>query len=122
VRTKAAHRAQRAKKLIRVAYADDPTFDPAKANRYELLGESTALVRLSHPDADCWVDVRLAQEQSTGRVIRLLRENRAAFRSVREMLSYFERLYATYGGPNGEPPLAPASEPSRTSRHLKLLR
>jgi len=102
--TRAAHRAQEARRLIKAAYYDDPTFAADRALRYELLGERTALVRLKHREAGSWVDVRLAQEQSTGRVIRLLRENRAEFKSTHEFLEYLEQLYATYGDPNGQPP------------------
>ncbi|HXT17684.1 MAG TPA: hypothetical protein VN706_18740 [Gemmatimonadaceae bacterium] len=112
--TRAAHRAQKARRLIRAAYRDDPTFSAERALRYELLGEQTALVRLKHPEAGHLVDVRLAQEQSTGRVIRLLRDNRSEFRSMHEMLEYFERLYGAYGGPNGEPATTISKNEPRT--------
>lgn len=53
-------------------------------------------MRLSSDDPGKIVDIRLAQQQN-GRVVRLLRENRSDFRSLKEVFRYFEVLYAAYG-------------------------
>lgn len=99
-----ARRVAKARRLIRQAYGLDPRKDADRILRVELLGEHVALVRVRANEPDAPPLLWLAQELSTGRVVRLRRENREHLASVSEMFKVLESLYAVYGGPNGEPP------------------
>ena len=118
--TRQAHRVLQARMIIGRAYRDDKAFDPAKAIRYELLGAGDlALVRLKGDGL--LVDIRFARRLSSGKLIRLLKENRSDFRSVNEVMRFLERAYLEHGGPNGEPP-APAPDAARSSARLQIVR
>ncbi len=67
--------------------------------RYEMLcdGVAVAVVRRT---TDAAVLVRVAKLLPDGRVKQLRKESRAGFRSPREVIAYFESLYARYGNPD----------------------
>lgn len=116
--TREAHRVLQARTIIDRAYKDDKTFDPAKAIRYELLGGGdTALVRLKGDGL--LVDIRFARRLSTGKVIRLLKENRSDFEAVKDVMRFLERVYAEHGGPSGEPS---APDTTRSPARLQIVR
>jgi len=117
--TTQAHRVMKARRLIAEAYGLDAQVVCDRLLRVELLGESVAVARVRGEDGvipGVWV----AQRQSPNRVVRLLRENREQFASVRAMLTYLEELYARHGGPGGEPPAPPRDQTAKGG--LRLLR
>jgi hypothetical protein len=122
--TEQAHRIIQARTMIRGAYGNDPTFDERRVTRFEMLGCTTALVRLSGAAPGILADIRLARRLSSGRVVRLLRENRADFQTFQDVMKYLEAVYAVHGWPldrgdNAAAITAPAHRPGHRTAGVR---
>jgi hypothetical protein len=119
VSTTQAHRVNKARRLIADAYGLDAQELRQRVLRVDLLGDSVAAARV-RIEGSAIPAIWLARRQESGRAVRLLRENREVFASVKAMFSYLEALYARYGGPNGEPP--GGDDDAGARRGLRLMR
>ena len=100
--TTQAHRTRRARRIIQRAYGGQRSSDAARLTCFELLGERTAVARVRPEAGRKIAGIVVAQELTSERTIRLLRENRNDFQSLRELFAYLDELYERYGGPRGE--------------------
>ena len=97
--TRKARRVQRAQRIIRQAYNIRRGGSGVQPVRYELLGDTVALV-VVRTDESGNVLVKLARELPSGRTKRLAEETREGFASVKDQIAYFDALYARYGRPD----------------------
>jgi hypothetical protein len=99
VRTRQAHRAQRAELIIRRAYGIRRGETRRQPVRFELLGDCVAVAVVKDTrDAPC-IAIKVARELPDGSVKRMLKECRTGFASLKEQIRYFETLYQRYGPP-----------------------
>ncbi|HTR78717.1 MAG TPA: hypothetical protein VMH39_11425 [Gemmatimonadaceae bacterium] len=98
-RTEPGLRSQIARRIIKQAYGIDPKRTAARIVRYELIGESVAVVVLREDGPESTIEVRVAQRLTTGRVIQLEHANRCGLRGYREIVEHLEALYHEYGTP-----------------------
>jgi hypothetical protein len=96
VPTRKAHRAIKAKRIIRHAYGRTRA---SQAIRFELLGDFVAVAVVRDVTATAEVVIKVARELPDGRASRMLKESRKGFASVREQIRYFESLYERFGNP-----------------------
>jgi hypothetical protein len=96
VPTYKAHRALKARRIIRDAYGQARA---DQALRVELLGESVAIAIVPMREVDNRVRIKVARVLPDGRVTRMLKESRIGFASIREQIKYFESMYKRYGRP-----------------------
>jgi hypothetical protein len=99
--TEQAHRIVKARRLIRAAYGIDPAVDAARVIRYDLIGDSVAVVRLKHRTcADGLMTVRVAQELPSGRVKQLRKANRTGLHGYPDIIQHLQALDDAYGSCN----------------------
>jgi hypothetical protein len=96
VPTYMAHRALKARRIIRDAYGRTRE---RQALRFELLGESVAIAIVPEPSAAGAINIKVARLLPDGRASRMLKESRRGFSSVRDQIKYFETMYQRYGNP-----------------------
>ena len=97
--TDQAHRILKARRLIRAAYGIDPKVDAARIVRYDLIGDTVAVVRLrDHVKDSPSMTIRVAQQLPSGRVKQLRKANRTGLTIYPDAFIYLETLHAVYGG------------------------
>lgn len=101
MRTAQAHRARRAERIIRAAYRYSDHTAANRIVRFELLGSDVAVAVLRSRPAGENAGVRVARLLPCGRAIQMRNESRKEFATIKELISYFDALYAKYGTPNG---------------------
>jgi hypothetical protein len=95
-----ARRAQRASQITKKAYGIQTGRGRRIPIRYELLGDSVALLIVAGRSVKEPSSIKLAKALPDGRVKRMLKESRiACFGSVKEQIAYSETLYQKYGDP-----------------------
>lgn len=99
--TEQAHRIVKARRLIRAAYGIDPALDAARVIRYDLIGDSVAVVRLKdRACADGLMTLRVAQELPSGRVKQLRKANRTGLHGYPDIIQHLQALDDAYGSCN----------------------
>lgn len=99
MRTRQAHRAQRAQRIILEAYGIRRGERQRQPIRYELLGDCVA-VAVVRDRRTPGAMVKVARQLPDGRVRRMLKECRKGFANLKEQIRYFETLYQRYGPPS----------------------
>jgi hypothetical protein len=100
--TEQAHRIVKARRLIRAAYGIDPAVDAARVIRYDLIGDSVAVVRLKDRTcADGLMTLRVAQELPSGRVKQLRKANRTGLHGYPDIIQHLQALHDAYGAASG---------------------
>jgi len=92
--------ALRAKRIIAAAYSVPGRRGNLCPLRYELLASGVAVL-VARRRSDDVVVIRVAVRLPDGRVKQLRGESRVGIKSPREVIAYFETLYAKYGAPRG---------------------
>jgi hypothetical protein len=96
--TEQAHRIVKARRLIRAAYGIDPALDAARVIRYDLIGDSVAVVRLKdRTRTDGLMTLRVAQELPSGRVKQLRKANRTGLHGYPDIIEHLQALDDAYG-------------------------
>jgi len=94
-----AHRAQKARRIIKLAYGIDGTSRYRRPVRFELLGDSVALAVVQEMRGKPTLLFKLARLLPDGRVAQMRKESRKGLMSLKEQLRYFDSLYKRFGPP-----------------------
>jgi hypothetical protein len=95
--TAKARASNEARRIIRAAYTLNEQSGRVRPVRYELLGSGVAIA-VGIRRSDNTVVIKVAQ-QAEGRCRQMRKESRIGFQSAREIIAYFDALYARYGRP-----------------------
>lgn len=95
-----AHRARRARRIIRDAFRARPNASRANIVRYYLIGEAVAAAVVSeNAAARHATSVLVARDRPGGRAVRLRDDCRTGLTDWRQLMAHVEQLHAKHGAP-----------------------
>jgi hypothetical protein len=98
-RTDKARRTTAAERIIREAYKISRASTARRVMRYELLTSGVALAVARDERKGGRTFVRVARRLGDGRAVQMRKECRSQFSTLKDLLNYFEGIYARYGAP-----------------------
>jgi hypothetical protein len=98
-RTDKARHATAAERIIREAYKISRPSTARRVKRYELLSSGVALAIARDERNGGRTFVRVARRLGDGRAVQMRKECRNQFATLKDLLAYFDGIYARYGAP-----------------------